>query len=486
MRPSLLLRLALAGTRTDRLRVVLTTATATMATVMLLLAAAVLAIDVAEPNYQVLLLNHLDLRQTTAATLMLVCLPVLALAAQAGRVGAPARHRRLAALRLAGATPRQVTTIAAAETGVASALGVGLGLAVFLVGRSLLHRRDPNGRLWLPTDVRPAPWLLAAILIGLPVAAALVAAVLLRRMHHEPLGTVRAGVTPAPRPWPVLLVPLGFAVYVALDITEGVSDRVVLALFAGAGVAAAGMVLGMAWLSALVGRLLRRLGRGPAALLAARRLTADPWSGSRTIGVLVVCALVAGGGIGMRAYYAAQLRMRAAYAVRENEAGMLYDPADDLYFSGLKLISLAVGVAAAVAAIGVLVALLEAVAARRRAFAVLTATGVPRGVLARALLWQAVLPVALVLPAAVVLGAGMVRQILPDMYHTVHVMTVPPGCDSSDCLVAHIKTRDEPWFADWSEVALTSLAGVGLVALIAGVAAATLRARTDLQDLRAT
>ncbi|WP_344349108.1 FtsX-like permease family protein [Catellatospora coxensis] len=487
MRPGVLVRLAVAGTRTDRVRVALTIATATLATVMLLVAATVLAVDVPEPRYQVVLLNHFDLRQTVAATLLLVSLPVLALAAQAGRIGAPARQRRLAALRLAGATPRQVVTIAAAETGVAAALGAGLGLAACLAGRVLLHQRNPDGRLWLPTDVSPWPWLLVLILVGLPVAAASVAALLLRHMQHSPLGVARAAETPVPKPWPLLFVPLGFAVFAVVETRDGMSGSVVLRLFFGGAVTAAGLVLGMAWLSHQAGRLLHRVGRGPATLLAARRLTADPWSGSRTVGVLLVCGLVAGGGLGMRDHYAAQLRIWLRHEpppelmerVRQGE------PIDPFFASGLKGISLAVGVAAAIAAIGVLTALLEAVAARRRAFATLTAAGVRRRVLAQALLWQAVLPVALMMPAAVLLGAGMVQQILPEMYDTVFTEVPDPACTGGACRSEmRIEYRYETWFVDWTEVALVSAAGIGLVALIAGLAAATLRTRTDLQDLR--
>lgn len=488
MRPGVLVRLALAGTRTDLVRVVLTTATATMATAMLLVAATVLAIDAPEPQYQVLLLNHFDLRQTVAAALLLVSLPVLALAAQAGRIGAPARHRRLAALRLAGATPRQVVTIAAGETGVAAAIGAGLGLAVWLAGRALLHQRNPDGRLWLPTDVRPWPWLLALIIVGLPVAAAAVAAFLLRHMQHTPLGVARAAERPTPTAWPLLLVPLGFVVFAVVETRGGMSGSVVLRLFFGGAVTAAGLVLGMAWLSDRAGRLLHRVGRGPAALLAARRLTADPWSGSRTVGVLLVCGLVAGGGLGMRDYYAAQLRVWFRHEpppelierVRQGE------PIDPFYASGLKLISLVVGVAVVIAAIGVLTALLEAVAARRRAFAALTAAGVRRRVLAQALLWQAVLPVALMMPAAVVLGAGMVHQLLPEIYDTVFREGPDPACTGGVCRSeVHLEYRYETWFADWTEVALVNAAGIGLVALIAGLAAATLRTRIDLHELRA-
>src|SRR5919112_1999001 len=53
----------------------------------------------------------------------LLAIPVLAFAVQALRVGSVARDHRMAALRLTGATPRDVRTIAAAEAGSAAFVG---------------------------------------------------------------------------------------------------------------------------------------------------------------------------------------------------------------------------------------------------------------------------------------------------------------------------------------------------------------------------
>ncbi|WP_144118581.1 FtsX-like permease family protein [Catellatospora sichuanensis] len=492
MRPWLLLRLALAGTRTDRLRVVLTAVTAALATGMLLGAATLLPTGSLDHRYQVILFDYSDGRQATAFLLLVVCVPVLALAAQAGRIGAPARHRRLAALRLAGATPRQVTAVAAAETGAAAALGAGIGLVAFLLGQELLHQRDPNGRLWLPTDVRPSPLLLALILIGLPAASALIAAVLLRNLHNSPLGEVRSAGHAAPKPWPLLLIPCGPAAYVVLRIADGrLPWPVLMLLLLGGGLAAAGgLVLGMAWLSDRAGRLLHRHARGPAALLAARRLTADPWSGSRTIGVLVVCALAAGATLGLRAYYATQMDVLRRYGETVNPltGGVFHEGSAtaQVYLSALNLLNLAIPVAAAIAAAGVLITLLEAVSARRRAFASLTAGGVRRRVLVRALLWQALLPVSVAMPAAVLLGAIMLRLIFFDIEAAERLR---PPCEYGSACAAipeHGPAHEVFWLADWAEVAAVSAGGLALVALVALGAAVTLRVRTDLQSLRTT
>ena len=81
------------------------------------------------------------LRPGVVATLLLVALPILALAGQSIRFGSPARDRRLAAIRLAGATPRQAVLIAAGETAASALLGSLAGLGAYFLLRVALDRR---------------------------------------------------------------------------------------------------------------------------------------------------------------------------------------------------------------------------------------------------------------------------------------------------------------------------------------------------------
>src|SRR6185369_8259216 len=112
VKPLTLARLALAGTRTDALRVGLTAVSVAMGTLAVLAATTVIAIPgeagqgSAEWSQQYTsdVLRDPGLRPGVTFTLLLLTIPVLALAAQCARIGAPGRDRRLAALRLAGAT----------------------------------------------------------------------------------------------------------------------------------------------------------------------------------------------------------------------------------------------------------------------------------------------------------------------------------------------------------------------------------------------
>lgn len=124
MKPGTLVRLALAGTRSDTVRVALTGLAAGLATLAYLAALTVIAIPTVNgggrvsPQYRPALIAEAGLRPGVVIVLVLLTVPVLALAGQCALLGAPSRDRRLSAIRLAGASPGQAVAIAATETGL--------------------------------------------------------------------------------------------------------------------------------------------------------------------------------------------------------------------------------------------------------------------------------------------------------------------------------------------------------------------------------
>ncbi|MGA3526502.1 FtsX-like permease family protein [Melissospora conviva] len=428
MRPGTLVRLALAGTRTDLLRVFLTLVAAALAALAFLAAATVLSIPLNPANnngdagqYGNPLLREPGLRPGVAIALLMLTIPVLALAGQAARLGAPARDRRLAAYRLAGMTPGQTLRVAVAETGVASFAGALLALVAYLVARPLLHRYDERGALALPTDVLPAPGWLAAITLGIPLLAALTAALTLRKVTVTPLGVVRRALrSQAPKPWPWALILIGFAAFAAVQpLTLWYAGRnlempsgLVLALLFGGGLASTvGLVLGAGSLSYAIGRLLHRFGRGPATLLAARRMISDPWHGSRTYAALFAVLIFAGGAAGFRAYFETNAFVEAEsqrqwdVLTGSPTAAAGVNDFSDFYLRTMDLVQAAVLVGLVIAVAGLLIAVAEGVAGRRRTYAALMASGVPRGVLGRSVAWQSL---AVVVPATLLaLGTGV-------------------------------------------------------------------------------
>ncbi|MGB2570364.1 FtsX-like permease family protein [Micromonospora citrea] len=505
MRPGTLLRLALAGSRTDVVRVVLTTLSAVLATLAGLAALTVLAIPTppgGDPyaqseQYASALLREPGLRGGTAFALLLLTIPVLALAGQCARLGAPARDRRLAALRLAGATPGQVTRIAIAETGLAGLLGTLLGLAAYLGGRALLHRPDARGQLPLPTDVLPSTGAILAVVLGLPLLAALAGALLLRRVSATPFGVVRrAARERPPGPWAGVLILGGLAAIAAIGpVQDWYRDHhreqpVLLLpslLLLGGLAATLGVVVGTGWLSYTAGRLLHRSARRPDTLLAAGRLTADPWAGSRTFAALLAAVIVGGGAAGVRAGISADLEVG-----RRTGAGIAGD--DDFYLGTLDLVDLAVGVALLIAGGGLVVALVEQIAARRRANAALVATGVPRATIGRSIAWQAFAPavpaVAVALTVGLLLGRAVTGGGSRQGGYAQEICDAGTLCDDPATRAAYTRTEWVPEVSVAPDVPLAQLAGVGAGALVAvlitvGVGLLFLRASTAVEELRA-
>ncbi|MGC4768155.1 FtsX-like permease family protein [Micromonospora sp. DT44] len=506
MRPATLVRLALAGNRTDTARVVLTALSALLATLAGLAALTVLAIQkpagdvwAESEQYRNALLREPGLRGGTAFALLMLTVPVLALAGQCARLGAPARDRRLAALRLAGATPGQVTRLAVLETGLASLLGTLAGLGVYLLGRELLHRPDDQGRLALPTDVLPSTGALVAVVLGLPVVAALATALMLRTVTTSPLGVSRkAARERGPRPWAGVLIGLGLACFAAtrpmlrwVDGNEVVRGWLVPLLFLLGGLAAMiGVVLGVGWISYTCGRLLRRHARGPSALLAAGRLMADPWAGSRTFAALLAAMIFGAGAAAQRAYFVAQ---DALEREQNRLAGVDDGGANPFYLSTMDLVDAAVAVAVLIAAGGLIVALVEGIVARRRAYAALVATGVPRATLSGSVAWQALTPAVPAILLALTVGELLGRGLFPSITTSASSTTV---CDATAALCDDPATRDQytrlvQTAAQERTVAvpLEHLAWLGAGALAAvlvtvGVGLLFLRVSTAVDELR--
>ncbi len=510
MRPGTFVRLALAGNRTDAARVALTALSAALAALAVLAALSVLAIQTPpggprqeSEHYTNALLREPGLRGGTAFAILLLTIPVLALAGQCARLGAPARDRRLAAFRLAGATPGQVTRVAVLETGLASLLGTVAGLATYLVGRALLHRPDVNGRLALPTDVLPTVPELALVVLALPLIAAVASALMLRGVAATPLGvTRRARRAGRPRPWPALLIALGVLGAALFEpIRRASADGLDTLLFAwvllGTFTAVLGVVLAAGWISHRAGRLLHRYARSPAQLLAARRLTEDPWAGSRTFAALLAALAIGAGATAFRAWFALREQV---WREDNRRAGIsAFDDLDDqrsaFYLRTMDLVDLAVGVAVAIAAAGLLVMLIEGITARRRTYAALVAGGVPRATIGVSILWQVLTPV---VPAVLLaLGAGYTlgRTFNADI---VSGGDWEPVCRATAELCADPATRDR--HIEWvmaggvvrspgvplEQLALLGGGAVAATLLTVGLGVLLLRTNTAVEELRAT
>jgi hypothetical protein len=228
---------------------------------------------------------------TAVLGVALLVVPVIVLASAAGRLGAARRELRLAALRLAGATPRQIVAMTAAEAaavGGAGALTGALAYAALLPALAEIPYGVGTwyvGELWVGL-----PWF-AAVVLAVTALITISAVTMLRRVATSPLGVAQQA---NPRRTRMIRLVLFVAVlgYVRISTQGGqLGPRqlvALLSLFYGA------FWLIGPWVVDRLGRIVGRFARRPATLLAARRLSDDPGGAWRTVSGLVLAGFVAG------------------------------------------------------------------------------------------------------------------------------------------------------------------------------------------------
>ncbi|HWM05345.1 MAG TPA: FtsX-like permease family protein, partial [Actinophytocola sp.] len=223
---------------------------------------------------------------------VVLLVPCLVLVASASRLTAARRERRLAALRLAGATPAQVTTMVAAETGLAALAGAALGMAASPVLHSLATFVPWGGGTWYADDfmLSPLPVALIAVTVAVLVVGAAVAG--LRRVVTAPL-MATGGHTRRPLSWVRLLFVPAAAGLFFLSLAGADSGGALLPMLVSLGVLMWSPTIVGPWVTSALGGLFVRVWRRPAALLAGRRLRDDPKAAYRA-SAGVVLAVFAG------------------------------------------------------------------------------------------------------------------------------------------------------------------------------------------------
>ncbi|MET9729305.1 FtsX-like permease family protein [Streptomyces sp. NPDC006458] len=326
-------------------------------------------------------------RSGMIVALLLLLVPVFGFLGQCARIGAVHRDRRLAGLRLAGASPWQVRRIAAAETGLACAVGSAV-VTVFSVLFLL--------RVW--TTAPALAWAgIAAVAVAVPVVGALVSVLALRRVVASPLGEVRRVRRQARPGLMFLLAVLAFGALAMVSLARMADGprpgpEGPLTVLAGVVVVGAGALWLVGAASRLLGRLLAARTDDAAVLIAAERLRDDPWAAARTHAAVLLVTVVGTGFTGVR---------HALLDVLESQEQLAEDMS--FYTTGLNLTAAAIGVALLIVLGALAVGTAESLAARRRGLAAQTAAGVPQRVLGRALLLETALPLA---PAVLLAGAG--------------------------------------------------------------------------------
>jgi FtsX-like permease family len=218
--------------------------------------------------------------------------PILILVGTATRLASARREERYAALRLVGATPRQVNVIASADAAVSAGLGALAGIGIFaLLVRPALAGTAITSARYFGADVTPTTWGYLAVLVGLPVFSALATFLSLRRVRISPLGVSRKVSPAVPGTWRIVPLLVGIALFVVGMLATN-SKNIGAPAFPGLLVIMIGLVVGGPWLTERAARLLPRLGKGAASVLAARRLADNPKGAFRSVSGLVLAVFL--------------------------------------------------------------------------------------------------------------------------------------------------------------------------------------------------
>jgi hypothetical protein len=225
---------------------------------------------------------------------ILMAVPAAVFGAAAARLTVSRRDERLATLRLIGATPGQVMRLTLIETVLAAAAGSAAGTVAWMLATPLVALIPIDGGRWYVADLwAGAPWMLA-VALAVPVLVAASALIGLRGVVISPLGVARR-VKPKGLKAIRALVFAGLSVMflIATQLVGGSMIAVAILIVLFAATLAAVNLIGP-WTVQRLGRILARTAKGPARLLAARRLAEDPKAAWRTVSGVAIAGFVAG------------------------------------------------------------------------------------------------------------------------------------------------------------------------------------------------
>ena len=220
--------------------------------------------------------------------------PVLIFIATATRLSAARREERFAAVRLVGATRRQVSWLAATESTVAAVLGVAVGFGIFFLLRIPVAGIPFIGEPFFPSELTLSLLDILAVAIGVPVFAAVAARLALRRVHISPLGVARRATPKPPRAWRVVpllagLAELGFWTIHGHPASIPGQVQAFVSSFA---LIIVGLFIAGPWLTMAAARAMARWTSRPSTLIAAGRLADDPRAAFRAVSGLVLALFI--------------------------------------------------------------------------------------------------------------------------------------------------------------------------------------------------
>ncbi|MFE9658357.1 FtsX-like permease family protein [Micromonospora sp. NPDC006431] len=219
--------------------------------------------------------------------------PVLIFIGTATRLAASRREQRFAAMRLIGATPRQISVISAVESTLAAAAGTVAGFGLFFACRPGLARIPFAGEPFFAADLSLTVINVLAVALGIPLGAVVASVLALRRVQITPLGVSRRVTPKPPRVWRLIPLVAGLAELTwFIGRRPATTNGQITAYLSGFVLILIGLVLAGPWLTMIGARVLAGRASRPATLIAGRRLADNPQAGFRSVSGLIVALFV--------------------------------------------------------------------------------------------------------------------------------------------------------------------------------------------------
>jgi hypothetical protein len=174
---------------------------------------------------------------------------------------------------------------------VSAFLGAVGGVVIFLLVRPALAGAALVGTQYFESQLTPTIWGYLAMLVGVPVIAALAALISLRRVQISPLGVSRRATPKPPGFWRLIILVLGVGLYV-YGLSKTTHNSIGAQAYPGLLLKMIGLVIAGPWLTSVTSRLVGRLAPGSSALLATRRLADNPNRAFRSVTGLVLAVFL--------------------------------------------------------------------------------------------------------------------------------------------------------------------------------------------------
>jgi hypothetical protein len=184
---------------------------------------------------------------------------------------------------------------------IAAAIGVVAGFGLFYLLRPVLAPIPFTGEAFFVHDLSLNLADIVVVAVGVPLAAAVVAQLALRRVSIPPLGVTRRVTPRAPRAARLIPLAAGLAelAFFAVAGRPPSTTGQIFAFTSGILLTMAGLVIAGSWLTMVGSRLMTRRANRPATLIAAQRLADNPQAGFRAISGLILALFAASVAVGV-------------------------------------------------------------------------------------------------------------------------------------------------------------------------------------------